>query len=517
MFIDNGIYGNRTEKELMAFFNINSDEHKKVFEKLGIEYYSDYAELEDDYNINQFFILSTQEKNKAIHNGYVIIKHNSGNTNTIAYFLPNINSNRELSSINTQGKIAISPTLFQRIFTKTIEQSKENINLQYVIQKAEDIGASDIHFNYVSEIEVIVQFRTHKEINSKNDLKISSMAFEDFIYNKIISLANIEHTQVPNIDCSFAFQIISEGHYKEITFRVNIVNTVLNNTSGKFNKSIVIRKQKNYKDIDNLSLEKLGYSASSVSFINSLYPIESGLFLISGAVNSGKSTLLAYYLNQLHKQKKKIVSIEKPIEIPMQYEQVDLSQTENAKEEYRQTTQKVAKSLLRQDINVISFGEVRTKEEIDLFTEFGLKGALSITTQHSKNIYDVISNLSRAVENKQEYQRNIRVIIAQKLIARLCQYCKGKSDDCPSCNGTHKLGVLPIIEIILFYQNKIEVSEEIEEISKIIKTNKVKYLDPRDSLNEYYINGLILKENYKEEFKELSYQYNLDITKRINE
>lgn len=143
-------------------------------------------------------------------------------------------------------------------------------------------------------------------------------------------------------------------------------------------ESIVIRILNNH---DILKIEQLTPQEDIQNYLHWLTQQKSGLFLISGATGSGKSTTLYTLLKEISlSQKSNIITIEDPIEVYLDNcLQVELN------EKLGITYEQTLKQILRHDPDVIMIGEIRDEITAKIAITCALTGHLVLTTIHASS------------------------------------------------------------------------------------------------------------------------------------
>lgn len=318
-------------------------------------------------------------------------------------------------------------------------------------------------------------------------------------------------------------------------FRVSVVETSVGNSTGK---SVSIRKLAGTDSL--VSLEALNYNQSAMTIITEIIQTfkkgNGGIIVISGATNSGKTTLLYAILTQMLKKFKadakknddeegkptnerklsRIFTIENPVEITIpDLIQIDLSKTEQADENNRLTIEKAKNIILRQDPDVALVGEVRAKDEVKTVFELANTGHLAYTTIHAN---DARSTLKRIQDTGGIDENTLRLlmqlVINQELVDKLCVNCKGTGhvdsreadggkERCPVCHKTGKevnpgvKGRLPLYELVYFNRAKIDGNDDMYNFKKLHKEGKIFYISKGDVAKEYYEQGFLSKSIYE--------------------
>jgi type IV pilus assembly protein PilB len=199
-------------------------------------------------------------------------------------------------------------------------------------------------------------------------------------------------------------------HGKPIDLRVSSLPTI-------FGEKVVMR----ILDQSNLQIDlaKLGFHPSSLGrFLNA---IESpyGMVLVTGPTGSGKSTTLYSALQKINKVHSNIMTAEDPVE----YNISGINQV-NVHEDIGLTFASALRAFLRQDPNVIMVGEVRDLDTAAIAVKAALTGHLVLSTLHTN---DAASSINRLVDMGIEpflVASSVLLIIAQRLVRRLCEKCK---------------------------------------------------------------------------------------------
>ena len=149
----------------------------------------------------------------------------------------------------------------------------------------------------------------------------------------------------------------------------------------------------------------------------------SGLIIVTGPTGSGKSTTLASmigYLNQ--KEKRKVVTIEDPIEFVHQDKKCVFSQRELGTD--TRSFANALKYALRQDPDVILVGEMRDLETIASALTAAETGHLVLTTLHTPSASQAVDRFIDVFPSHQQQQVRIQLsttlegILYQNLIPR---------------------------------------------------------------------------------------------------
>ncbi len=237
-----------------------------------------------------------------------------------------------------------------------------------------------------------------------------------------------------------------------------------------------------------LDLARLGFLPQELELTRRGIEASYGLVFLTGPTGSGKTTTLYAALNEVKSSTKNILTAEDPVE----YRIEEINQVQ-VKPEIGLTFANALRCFLRQDPDIILIGEVRDLETAEMTVRAALTGHLVFSTLHTN---DAISTIARLVDigiPKYLVVASLRLIIAQRLIRKLCPVCKEpyevkpedtppnitltsqviyKAKGCEKCNFIGYKGRSVINEIILADDKVREAlqkglpSNEVMEIAK---------------------------------------------------
>lgn len=168
-----------------------------------------------------------------------------------------------------------------------------------------------------------------------------------------------------------------------------------------------------------LSLDKLGLPAAQLRLITSALAQPQGLILVTGPTGSGKTFTLYSGLSALNKPEKNVCSVEDPIEIPLP----GINQTQiNPK--CGLDFNRVLRALLRQDPDVIMVGEIRDAETAEIAVKAAQTGHLVLSTLHTNSTAETLTRLRQMGIPGYLLGSALRLIVAQRLVRRLCPHCR---------------------------------------------------------------------------------------------
>jgi len=144
-----------------------------------------------------------------------------------------------------------------------------------------------------------------------------------------------------------------------------------------------------------------------------------GLIFITGPTGSGKTTTLYAGLRKIYTPEKNILTIEDPVE----YRLSGINQVQ-AKPAIGLTFAAGLRAFLRQDPDIIMVGEVRDLETAEICVKASITGHLVFSTLHTNDAVGVISRLIDIGIPPYMLTTSLEMVVAQRLIRKLCTKCK---------------------------------------------------------------------------------------------
>lgn len=190
-----------------------------------------------------------------------------------------------------------------------------------------------------------------------------------------------------------------------LDFRCSITPTL-------YGETIVLRML--YLPEELLNLDQLGMDLDQILLAQQATKHQQGMILITGPTGSGKTVTLYTLLKQLNSQQRNIYTIEDPIEINLPgVNQINISEKQGI------TFANVARTILRQDPDVIMLGEMRDQETIDSAIKAAHTGHLVLSTLHATSAPKVVSRLRNMGIDPYNIASTVSLIISQRLLRKL--------------------------------------------------------------------------------------------------
>ena len=248
-----------------------------------------------------------------------------------------------------------------------------------------------------------------------------------------------------------------------------------------------------------------------------------GLVIVSGATGSGKSTTIYAIAQELERDRINVMTVEDPVEYRLPFtQQIQINQL------LEQRATDMERSLLRQDPDVVIFGELRDANFAQAALKLTESGHLVLSTIHAIDAFQTFERLQSVVgeESREDMMfvlaNYLKAVINQRLIKKLCSCAVPATDDylnsmesiqkvlgikeyqrlkmkqgCRECGKTGYMGRVVAHESLLISGDE-EVRAEVRQclsqdsdFRKISRINGVSFIARTDSLRTLVESGVI--------------------------
>lgn len=300
---------------------------------------------------------------------------------------------------------------------KTKEVSSPSEIIDQILTKAIRNSVSDVHIQREKD-NAKVRLRIDGILRDTMFIKASDI---DGVISRMKVMANLNITErrTPQVG-HFSYEVFEPLYNKSgedilpqktFDFRVSIHPTL-------YGEAIVLRllnRETYLKKIENLD-----FTDENLGAIRRLIRKQYGMVLVTGPSGSGKTTTLYSILNELNSNERNIVTLEDPVE----YAMPNLRQSQ-INPDIGFDFARGLKSLLRQDPDVLMFGEIRDEESTEISIRAALGGILLLSTLHTVNALGTIIRLLDMKLGRSVIAQALSGIISQRLVRKICQSCKG--------------------------------------------------------------------------------------------
>ncbi|MEM8945065.1 MAG: ATPase, T2SS/T4P/T4SS family [Planctomycetota bacterium] len=248
------------------------------------------------------------------------------------------------------------------------------------------------------------------------------------------------------------------GH--PVDLRVSVLPTM-------FGESVVMRVLD--RSVVSLDLSNVGMNEDTMGNFRSAIAKPNGIVLVTGPTGSGKTTTLYSALNELNTVEDKLITTEDPVEYDMDgIIQVPIDAS------IGNTFAQCLRAILRQDPDKILVGEIRDLETAEIAVQASLTGHMVFSTLHTNDAPSTITRLKDMGVPTFLITATVEVILAQRLVRRVCAKCaeeydpsaevledleltsedlKGKQfyrgSGCENCNNTGYKGRVGLFELMI--------------------------------------------------------------------
>ena len=269
-------------------------------------------------------------------------------------------------------------------------------------------GASDIHVEPF-EKELRIRFRIDGILHKITTQPIN-FAPRIVARIKIIAKLDIAERRAPQ-DGRVKLKISKSKAYD---FRVNTLPTV-------WGEKVVMRILDSSSA--NLDLSILGFTPEQLALYKLVVNRPYGMVLITGPTGSGKTVTLYSALNMLNTPTKNISTVEDPVEIQL----AGITQV-NINEKANLDFAEALRAFLRQDPDIIMLGEIRDLETAEIAIKASQTGHMVLSTLHTNDAPSTLTRLLNMGVPAFNVASAVHLIVAQRLVRKLCQTCKKPVD-----------------------------------------------------------------------------------------
>jgi type IV pilus assembly protein PilB len=340
--------------------------------------------------------------------------------------------------------------------------------LDMLFSAAISLRATDMHIT-PSSVSTRVMFRV-------DGMMSSAYVFPSVFHNRLVTNIkvragmDIAEQRKPQ-DGRMSFEFLGDA----FDIRVSSLRT-------NFGENVVLRILPS-RGGQTLGLADLGFEPDQLVAIKRLFSHPYGMIFLTGPTGSGKTTSIYAALKVQDAISKNILTVEDPIE----YEFMMIRQTQiNEKAGYDFAS--AIRTFMRQDPDVMLIGEIRDEETAIFAVRAALTGHLVLSTLHANSAIGAIARLRDLGVTPFLLASSLVGVISQRLVRRLCPYCKEayapppellsrynlpaggsyfRPVGCRQCRETGYLGRVVIAEIMPFTKEILRLVAEDASIGKI--------------------------------------------------
>lgn len=275
--------------------------------------------------------------------------------------------------------------------------------LDALLQGAMECGASDIHVESAAE-----SFRVRFRIDGRLQLVAQPpLSVRDAMVSRIKVLARMDIAE-KRLPQDGRLQFSHQGLTVDV--RVSSLPTV-------HGEKMVLRLLNFHQERPTLAA--LGFEAQDEALVLRALSRPHGMVLVTGPTGSGKSLSLYSCLEHINREDMNVSCVEDPCEIYLPgANQVSIQERAGL------TFAAALRALLRQDPDVIMVGEIRDTETAQITIQAAHTGHLVLSTLHTNDAPSTLERLRHMGVAPFQVASSVHLVIAQRLVRRLCVHCK---------------------------------------------------------------------------------------------
>lgn len=328
----------------------------------------------------------------------------------------------DLTYSDVANMVDIDVQEVQRINPSSINATPEQV-VHWVLNRAITGRGSDLH---IEKYYNTARFRARID----GELKVIHSCGEEMLPRFISLLKNYANMGQRRQDAQDAKFSLTLGK-RRVDCRVSAI------PCRKDLQKITIRfldKQDGVKKFSDLNL-----SQRQTDLLTHAMGRDQGLILVTGPTGSGKTTTLYALLNSINAENINIHTIEDPIE----YEIEGMNQTQTDPHNHIGFAEGLRR-LMRADPDVILIGECRDEETASAAINAALTGHLVLTTLHANDCLRAVSRLISMGVAPYLLADSLALSQAQRLVRRLCTFCKKPTVISPEVGAIFKNNMVSI-------------------------------------------------------------------------
>ena len=422
----------------------------------------------------------------------------------------------------SESEIDMTPQATDEEQEELIEQEINKGALAYLFEAALIEGVkskvSDIHIIPYDNQSVDIRYRLDGKLMLwKRKENILPQAFLSVVKDRT---SNVDRFKIDEAQDGFIQREI-DGH--TIRFRVSIMPIVAKEHNRNY-ESIVVRILDDRNVIDNI--DDLGFQQQARQDFEDAVTRPQGLVIVTGPTGSGKSTTLLGALYHVITPEKNILTVEDPVEYV-------ITGARQIKIGHKLDFNSAIRSILRHDPDIVMVGEIRDRETAEVAIKLANTGHLTFSTLHTNDAPSAIARLYKMEIETFLIAYAINIIVAQRLVRKLCDDCKkeisfqkspapvistlvkngipeedikqGKifeAGACDTCRGTGYKGRMAIHEALFFSR---EIRHAIVTAKKDIDEDLIRELAKKNGMLSLRESGLELIKKGKTTMEEVLY------------
>ncbi|MGB2869704.1 MAG: GspE/PulE family protein, partial [Bacteroidota bacterium] len=304
--------------------------------------------------------------------------------------------------------------LYEQALEEEINRSGLVELVERIFMDAVRVGASDIHVVPRGEKRTEFHFRIDGNLSLwYTQQETRAEAVSAVVKDRAMNLDRFERNTAQD---GFAQFIIDK---RPVRFRVSVIPVIGRELKSKF-ESIVIRVLQ--EPTFSTRLEDMGFEPYSQEAFRKAITKPYGMIIVTGPTGSGKSTTLFSALRTVMDPSLNVITVEDPVEYLIEgARQVKL----NPKLDF----EGALRAILRHDPDIVMVGEIRDRQTAEIGVKLANTGHLTFATLHTNDAASAIARLYKMGVEPFLISYSINIILAQRLLRKLCPQCKTLDPD----------------------------------------------------------------------------------------
>lgn len=329
-------------------------------------------------------------------------------------------------------------TRFSKIIAESDRVAPEI--LEEIFDDAITYKASDVHFEPQAKV-IVIRFRVDGVLHEAGRLPKEN-------YENVLNRIKVKSAL--RIDEHYAAQDGSLHYDSKNGISVDMRTSIIPIVEGE---KVVLRILGSY--VQGLTFNDLGLTPHNQELLREAADKPFGMILVVGPTGSGKTTTLYSLLKMLNTPDTNITTIEDPVEYKVQgLNQIQVNQMTGL------TFVRGLRAIVRQDPDIILVGEIRDLETAEIAVNAALTGHMLLSTFHANDAATAVPRLLDMGIEPFLLSSTMNLIIAQRLVRKICDHCKvsvvKKSEDFDTPQLKSVMKFLPEKNLTLYEGKKCE-------------------------------------------------------------
>jgi MSHA biogenesis protein MshE len=282
--------------------------------------------------------------------------------------------------------------------------------LQTVFEEAVRMRASDIHIE-PQEKYLRIRFRIDGVLHVQTDAEVK-IAGAVVLRLKLMAGLDISEKRLPQ-----------DGRFN-IKVRNAPIDVRMSTMPTQHGESAVMRLLNQASGL--MGMERLGMPQKILARVRQVIRRPNGMVLVTGPTGSGKTTTLYAALSELNTPERKIITVEDPVE----YRLPNINQVQ-VHDKIDLSFDRVLRSALRQDPDVILVGEMRDQTTAEIGMRAAITGHMVLSTLHTNDAVATPIRLLDMGVPRYMVAMSLQLVLAQRLVRVICESCAQPHEPSP--------------------------------------------------------------------------------------